>query len=147
MQPVTKERLIKYVDMLEELENQRERLLRLEHSVSSPHSPGFDGLPRAGGDPDKIGIALSQKEMIEESIRETELTVKKEFKELEKAVRRLKKAEERMVIRLRYFDRYSWQDVAAAMFHKQKDYVDKEESYIRRVQRIHGNALLSLKNT
>lgn len=140
-----KQRLQSYTELLEEIENQSERLMRLEASMVSPRSPNMDGMPRAGHGTDQIGAAVARKEAIKVSLRETIAEADREYKALERAVKQLRKAQERMVIRLKYFDRCTWAAITDVLFGRRPDYDDKLGSYTRRAQRIHGAALMSLE--
>lgn len=140
-----KQRLQSYTELLEEIENQSERLMRLEAAMTAPRSPNMDGMPRAGHGTDRIGAAVGRKEAIEASLRETIAEANREYTILERAVKQLRKAQERMIIRLKYFDRCTWADITETMFGGREDYFDKLESYTRRAQRIHGAALMSME--
>ena len=59
-------------------------------------------------------------------------------------IRKLDHPDERAVIRLRYFDRAGWDEIAGALFGDRQDYLDKEETYQKRTFRLHGRALLTL---
>ena len=140
-----KQRLQRYTELLEEIDNQSERLMRLEASMTAPRSPNMDGMPRAGHGTDQIGAAIARKEAVEVSLKETVAEADREYWQLERAVKQLRKAQERMVLRLRYFDRCTWTDITDVLFGRRPDYDDKLESYTRRAQRIHGAALMSLE--
>lgn len=57
----------------------------------------------------------------------------------------LPSAEQRQVLFARYFDGHTWADVTAVLYGLRPDFDEKAESYERRVYRIHGNALETLK--
>ena len=52
--------------------------------------------------------------------------------------------DERAVIRIRYIDRENWRTVAKMMFGMNDDFDYREDTYIRRVHKIHGSALLDM---
>ena len=140
-----KQRLQRYTELLEEIDNQSERLMRLESSMTAPRSLNMDGMPRAGHGTDQIGAAIARKEVIMADLNEIRAEADREYWQLERAVKQLRKAQERMVLRLRYFDRCTWTDITDVLFGRRPDYDDKLESYTRRAQRIHGAALMSLE--
>ena len=78
-------------------------------------------------------------------LKEIRAEADREYWQLERAVKQLRKAQERMVLRLRYFDRCTWTDITDVLFGRRPDYDDKLESYTRRAQRLHGAALMSLE--
>ena len=45
---------------------------------------------------------------------------------------------------LNYFDSMSWQEVSKLLFGMEEDFLDRQESYERRVFKIHGSALLNM---
>lgn len=51
---------------------------------------------------------------------------------------------QRQVILARYFDGHSWAQITALIFGNKPDFLERAESYMRRVFRIHGNALAEL---
>lgn len=139
-----KQRFQNYIDLIEEIENQNERLLRLAESMSTPRASRLDGMPRAGRSADRIGSAITKKEALEANLKDAVAAAEQEYHELERAVCKLRRARERMVIRLRYFDRCTWPEVTEAMYGAREDFDDRLESYTRRAQRIHGDALVAL---
>ena len=60
---------------------------------------------------------------------------------IERIIENLKTANERAVIRLRYFDRLEWSDVTFLLFGDRADYIDKMDIYQDRTYKIHGRAL------
>ena len=45
---------------------------------------------------------------------------------------------------MRYIDRESWNTVAELMFGGREDYEGKEDTYLRRVHKVHGAALQNM---
>ena len=56
----------------------------------------------------------------------------------------LTKSDEKAVIRVRYHDRESWSAVSKILFGKRRDFSEKADSYLRRVHKLHGSALVNL---
>ena len=65
----------------------------------------------------------------------------RERRELSEIVEMLPLPEQRQVIFARYFDGHAWCGVAHLLFGRRPDYWTKQDSYERRVYRIHGEAL------
>ena len=72
--PIThdiKERLGKYTRLLREIDNQYERLGRMEISMAAPPGPDMTGMPRGSGTPtDRTGMTVLRKMELEEQIKE-----------------------------------------------------------------------------
>lgn len=139
-----KNRLKEYRDRDRDIDNQIERLDRLVERMTSVGVPIISDMPKGSSTSnDKIADMLEQKEELEELIREDVEKQKRERKMFEKILVHIK-ADERAVIRTRYFDIASWNDVTDLMFGGKADYIGKEDTYLRRVHKIHGSALLNM---
>lgn len=107
-------------------------------------SPSYDGMPKGESDPDGVHRKAMLAVRLEEAIRAARLREESERDDLERMVSRMPRAMERMVLRLRYFDRMPWDDVAFAMYGDRADFLDCEPEYRRKVYRRHTEAVLSL---
>ena len=140
-----KSRLNKYREKERDIDNQIERLERLTSKMTGVGAQVITDMPRAPGTSiDRIAVMVSEKEELEKEIREDVQSQAKSWQEFEGLLCRLKHSDERAVIRIRYHDRENWSTVAEMMFGANEDYVWKEDTYLRRVHRIHGSALLNL---
>jgi len=144
MKPVTKERLKQYTALLQEIDDQIERLARMAASLESPAGMKMDGMPHSNFAVDRMAIAVARKDELERIIIQSVERERKEAKELEEAVQLLHSPTERMLIRLRYFDNLEWPEVCETLFGKSEDYDEKLDGYMRRTFRIHGRALVNL---
>lgn len=146
--PITqkiKDRLADYTAMLRDIDNQIERLDRMTLTMAAPPGPDMTGMPRGSGTPtDRIGMMVARKLELEEQIKESIAEERWENAAIERMIRKLDNPDERAVIRLRYFDRAGWDEIAGALFGDRQDYLDKEETYQKRTFRLHGRALLAL---
>ena len=128
--PIThdiKERLGKYTRLLREIDNQYERLGRMEISMAAPPGPDMTGMPRGSGTPtDRTGMMVLRK------------------MELEAMIRQVENPDERAVLRLRYFDRADWDGICAVLFSDRQDYLERIDSYQNRTYKAHGRALLRM---
>lgn len=146
--PITqriKDRLAAYTAMLRDIDNQLERLDRMEMTMASP--PGLDltGMPRGSGTPsDRTGMMVERKMELEEQIDWLKAEEKQERNAIEGLILQLSDPDERAVIRLRYFDRADWESTCGVLFGDRRDYVDKVDAYQNRTYKIHGRALLNL---
>ncbi len=141
-----KERLNEYREKERDIDNQIERLVRLVTKMSSVGAQTITDMPRSpGADGDRIGKLVAEKEEeLEADIRSDERDQKEEWSKIEAILSKLKHSDERAVIRIRYHDRESWSTVAEVIFGNVEDYLDREGTYIRRVHKIHGSALLNM---
>lgn len=140
-----KERLGEYTRLLREIDNQYERLGRMEMTMAAPPGPDMTGMPRGSGTPtDRTGMMVLRKMELEEQIKETIAEEQKERASIEAMIQRVKHPDERAVLRLRYFDRPDWDGICAALYGDRQDYLDRLDSYQNRTYKAHGRALLRL---
>ena len=113
-----KQRLIDLRDLRREIENQSERLERLETKLVGVGAQALTDMPKSPSPSnDRISDLMQQKFDLEEDIRATLEHRRRERMFFEKIIRRLKRSDERAVIRSRYR---------------------------KRVFKLHGRALLSM---
>ena len=140
-----KERLEDYLAADRDIELQEQRLDRIEMKLKSIGSPSYSGMPK---DPSpsqsRMADLVCQKIDLENEIKQMIAKQKKERTELEKIIKRLRHANERAVIRMRYFDGMRWNDVLDVLFGDRPDFFYKEESYERTMYNIHGSALANM---
>lgn len=142
---VIKDRLNAYRDGEREIENQTEALERLITKLEGVGAQEITDIPRSPSPPnDRMSELVAQKIEIEEEIAEVLEGQRKERKFITGILRKIKSADERAVIRFRYIIGLSWEEVTDAMYGACVDYLGKEETYQRRVYRIHGSALIHM---
>ena len=134
-----KERLQNYSDMVREFENQNERYVRLVTAMESPKVQSFDTMPGGG-----MTVNIARKIELEKSLEGDEKAIKEEQAQLERLIRKVKKPDERAVIRMKYFDGMGWTDIADALFRKMPDFNKAARLYLDKAYKLHGTALLSL---
>lgn len=140
-----KERLSDYTAMLRDIDNQIQRLERMEATMTSPKAQRLDGMPHCGSPiGDRMAEIIGRKQELEDVIREKIAAERREHTLLAAMVDRMAKPDDRLVIQLRYFDRADWRNIAAALFGERDDYEEKFDAYMRRTWRIHGSALVEL---
>lgn len=102
--PIThdiKERLGKYTRLLREIDNQYERLGRMEISMAAPPGPDMTGMPRGSGTPtDRTGMMVLRKMELEEQIEERLAEEREERAALEAMIRQVENPDERAVLRM-----------------------------------------------
>lgn len=140
-----KQRLIDLRDLRREIENQSERLERLETKLVGVGAQALTDMPKSPSPSnDRISDLMQQKFDLEEDIRATLEHRRRERMFFEKIIRRLKRSDERAVIRSRYLDGASWGDVVDLLYGDEEDLLEREDMYRKRVFKLHGRALLSM---
>ena len=140
-----KNRLIEYREREKDIDNQIERHELLSQKMISIGSPTLSNAPKGvSTSHDKIANMVAMKMELEESIHEDVRKQSEERQDIENILKHLKKSDEKAVIRMRYLDGVSWNDVVDMIFGGKEDFLGKEDTYLRRVHKIHGSALLNM---
>lgn len=140
-----KDWLRSYRELEKEVKNVLKILDQYEATMTSVGSPVLSDMPKAKGRiGDRTAEAVVRKTEIEEDL---ELAIQERDSrkaEIKGYIRKLKKADERMVINLRFISLYDTYDTAGIMFGDEPDFLDKEESYNRRVIELQKKALQNM---
>lgn len=140
-----KERLRDYRSMNKEIENQIERLERMEMKISSIGSPVLSDMPKSPSTVyDRMASSVARKVDFENEIKELIAERDSERRSLESLIRQLKKPDERAVIRMRYLDIEDWEDILMMIFGGQRDFNDKYDNYKQRMFRLHSAAISNM---
>lgn len=140
-----KARLYAYREMAREIENQIERLERINTKLIGVGAQSITDMPKSPSPTDDRTVELlQQKTELEEEIREVIERRKTERSFFESVIKNLRRSDERAVIRVRYIDNASWDEVVDVLFGGKEDLLEKEDIYLRRVYKLHGQALLSM---
>lgn len=126
----------------------KERIDLAEAAAYSPRSAAPDGMPHSGGDPvDSLGRTVSRLESLRAKLAAAEAEENSVYSEIDGAIEQIKgkkSAERKMVLQLRYLDLAPWNSVNYAVFGGKTDFIDREESYMRRITYLHSDALKDL---
>ncbi len=137
-----RDRLNEYREKSRDIDNQVERLERLQAKMYGVGSQNLSDMPKSPSPSnDRMTDMVSQKEELEQLIREDVEAQSQERKFIEDAMKHIRKSDEKAVIRMRYFDGYSWNDVRDMLFGHKEDYDEKLDSYQRRTFGVHRCAL------
>jgi len=140
-----KNRLSEYRDREREIDNQIERLDRHISRMKSVGAQTVSDMPKGTRTSnDRIADMLAMKEEIELEISSLVQIQKEERAAIGGILKKLKKPDERAVIQMRYFDASDWYGVVDMLFGGKEDFLDREETYLRRTHKIHGSALLNM---
>lgn len=93
---------------------------------------------------DKMSMYVNQLDAARARLQNLIEQQNKDHDIIEKAVAKLRPAIQRDVIRYRYLMCLKWDDVNQHMHGHLDDFVDREESYLRRATKAHGSALKKL---
>ena len=143
MEPVTKERLSRYISLKQENENRLERLARMKSAAEMPAQRDPDGAKHTGSSGERMARAIEAYMEYEEQIGPLVEANRREMAEIEAAVAALPDPLEREVLRLRYLDgenvqSLSWKEVAYKLLGKANEAAQKK------ARRIHAKAIESL---
>lgn len=125
-----------------------ERLDTLRSRAESARTASISGLPHTAVEAvDRIGVIVAQIEELAAENARLWTKVSELRREREAAIKQIQGhgwPEQRAVLRLRYIDLETWNDLTFALFGSKKDYVEREDSYLRRAYKLHGKALYEL---
>ncbi len=140
-----KMRLKEYAERERDIENQLERIERMEAKLTSVCSPVFSDLPKAPSpSQQRMADLTDQKVDLEKKVERIIEQQKAERIALEEIIDQLELSDEKAVIRMRYFDSAAWDCVLSMLFGGREDFLRKEESYRRRMYSLHGSALVNM---
>lgn len=140
-----KARLVSYRTLNEEIDNERERLDRMQMKAKSAGGANLTGMPKSHSPVyDRMADVVSKIVDLEAEI--TALVKKRddEAKSIEALVKKLNKAGEKAIIRSRYLDLEEWEDVLFVLFGNKEDFDDKYEDYKQKMFRWHRAAITNL---
>lgn len=131
---MTKEKLKTYIDIKKERDHLVQKIDRLEWEMYGPRSQRLDGMPRGGsGENYLLEERMDDKAELLALYKEKEAELDAALLIIENAIEMLE-PRERQLVRLRYIDGLTWEQVAVEMNYSW-----------RQVHRIHGDALAKLK--
>ena len=109
----------------------------------------LDGMPYATGyTGDTLGAALVRIDELEGEAREVRAHAVELYREIDTAIKRISGPgwpDMRAVLQMRYLDGCRWVEAAEMLFGgNPDDFAEKQDSYLRRVHKIHGKALAAL---
>lgn len=137
-----------YGELIADIDNLCERAEILREKASSPSSPILDGMPHEkGGHTDRIGHLVAQCDSIEYEAKTKLTKAKTLYKGIDTSIKMIQgkgSADKRAVLQMRYLDLATWDETLDMLFMKKPDFLDKEDTYLRRCHKIHKEALEAL---
>lgn len=140
----TKSRLQAYLNACRELELQELRLDQKRAAVGDIKSPTLDAMPKAYSSSDPNARKVLELLRLEERVKDLKTFVRDEHEALELAIQRMRNAEQRMVLRMKYFDGMSWDEINFVFYGERIDFLTEESRYRQQLYDIHSRALVSL---
>lgn len=143
--------LQKLPDHEADIERLIERIEGLRESAETAGVSHMDGMPRSGGyGGDRLGGVVGKIDQLDREavamIQEAQRMrrVRSEAIDLIKSNGRRGWPDRCAVLRMRYLDGHGWPKIRVMLFSRLPDYEDKQETYLRRTHRLHGEALAEL---
>lgn len=142
-----RKRLSAYRTLNEEIDNEIERLDRMQMKATSVGSPVISDMPKSPSSVyDRMADTVARIVDLENEIRQLVYERDEERKAIEALVRNLGKAGERAIIRSRYLDLEDWEDVQFLLFGNKSDFDSRYDDYKQRMFRWHRAAIENLAN-
>lgn len=126
------------------------RLDRLRERAKVPPGPHLDGLPHGrGATSDAVGDLVVRITEAESELKEAQDEAERLRREIRAAIRAMPSAtpnDVRMqtILETRHIDGERWPLIAWLLFGEEDDFEERQESYLRRTNRLHGEALQAL---
>lgn len=145
---VVKNWLSRYLLLMQDADALILRAETLRDRAASPQSPVIDGLPHSGSkNTDRIGNLIALCEEIETEACQKIAEANVIYRELNTTIKRIQgrgSADKRLVLQMKYIDGFKWYDINDTLWMRQKDFAEREDSYLRRTFKIHQAALLDI---
>lgn len=147
-----REQVVKWLghfsEMMREIEITEERYITLKEKSVSVSAPIMEGMPHGTGTiTDKTARYIVQLEEIGERLRRQHEEADKVYREIEAAINKIKGngwPDKRAVLRMQYLDLFTWSEIAEALYIKNENFYEKQDSYITRAFRVRDRALAEL---
>ncbi len=111
---MTKRELDRHLEMVQQLENERELLASLL-AAAGPRAQRLDGMPRAHGAADPVGYLAAEIADMRETISRREADVARSEAVVATYIQTIGDSQTRMIFRLRFIHGMAWKEVAAAV--------------------------------
>ena len=142
----TKDWLRRYDENEKAVDDLQERIEALRSRLTSPRSATLSGMPHGGGyEGDNFGRSLATIEALEEEAQALIIRSRDLYHEIDAAIDHSitgqARAERRTVLKCRYLDLFSWHETLEVMYSRKPDFMDRYDSYERRMHKYHRAAL------
>lgn len=142
---IDKEYLKRHLRHREALQAEYER-----YSAMSEQTPlraiNMDGMPHGNGaSGDSAFFSTIEKVDTEKRIKELKFTIDRERAQIDALLNRLQYPIESKIIKMRYFQGMSWNEIKSAEYGRRADYYSNPAKYRDKVYKIHSSALRHIK--
>lgn len=135
-------RLEEFHETERDIDNQIERLEHLKAKLYAAGAQVLTDMPRSpSASNDRMAAMLAQADELDSTIRGMVKSQSEEKKRIEYILMHIRKSDERAVIRMRYFDGADWKEIAEMLFGDRDDYLEREDTFVRRAFRVRDDAL------
>lgn len=143
-----KDWLRRYQEAVRDSEALDSRVANARAKAEAARTSHLDGMPHGGGFAgDTLGAALARIDELEGEAREARAHAVELYREIDTAIKGISGPgwpDMRAVLRVRYLDIEPWEGVTEVLFGQRDDYEEWQDSFLRRVHKIHGKALAAL---
>lgn len=140
--------LLRYRDAAKDADTLTARSIELRARAEAARTSRLDGMPHANGYAgDAVGVSLSRIDALEQEAQEARSHARDLYRQIDATIKKITGpgwADKRAVLQVRYLDLEKWEGVSEVLFGRRDDYEDRQESFLRRVHKIHGAALAEL---
>ena len=140
--------LLRFASMEREAALLRVRADTIRQRATSPTSPTLDGLPRAPGfEGDRIGGIIGTADILDREAAAKEQEAADVYVEIDTALHQIGgkyAAEIRTALQARYLDGLPWSDVSYMLFGDREDFLQKEDTFLRRTMQYHKRGIEAL---
>ena len=124
--------------------------MALRSRITSPRSTALTGMPLGSGyEGDSIGRSIIALEALEEEAQILLARSRELYREInttiDQSITGPTRADRRTVLKCRYLDLFSWHETLEVMFSRKPDFMDRYDTYERRMHKIHHAALEQLQ--
>lgn len=145
-----KEWLFRYGDAEKQLDFMEERIRNLRSQMCDPRSSQITGMPSGGGEKaDKIGRLIGRVDALERQYNEQLEASRHLYGEIDKTISQIpgkRSPEMQAVLRMRHLDLADWETICEMMYGKREDFLDRYDTYKRRMFQIYRNGLEAVAN-
>lgn len=142
---IDKEFLKEHAEHRKELMDELQRY-EMTHGVSyyGKSPANIDGMPHVQSGGNATIDSVIRDYDSETYIDKLESLVNEEKRQIEEVLNKLKKADQKYIIRLKYYHCLEWEDITDQMYGNVKGYTNHFEKYKEKCYRLHGQALQNM---
>lgn len=142
---IDKEFLKKHSEHRKELRDEQQRYEMINGINYYGKSPSnIDGMPHCPSTGNAIENSIVKKNDAETYIDKMQALVNTEECQIEEVLSKLTKANQKYIIRLRYFQCFDWDEITYIVYGDKKGYFGSQDKYKAKCMKVHGLALQNM---